>query len=96
MPSKDIKEAFQRDLKISLENKDNPFYAYPLKLSENAYALILGPNDKMEDGSSFEPNWIKFTISAYWIKGDIGVTVGGINIEKDEFAKILEEVNNQI
>lgn len=96
MPSKDIKEAFQRDLKISLENKDNPFYAYPLKLSENAYALILGPKDKMEDGSSFEPNWIKFTISAYWIKGDIGVTIGGINIEKDEFAKILEEVNNQI
>lgn len=95
IPSKDAKEAFKEHLKLSLNNEGNPLYDYPLKLSENVYALMWGPYTELLDGSPFEPDWIKSMIHAYWIKDSIGITVSGINIEKDEFANILAEINSQ-
>lgn len=96
MPSKDTKETFKEHLKLSLDNKGNPLYDYPLKLSEDVYALMWGPCTELLDGSPFEPSWIKSMIHAYWIKDNIGITVSGINIGEDEFTDILTKINSQI
>lgn len=96
-PSKDAIETFEEHLKLSLDNKDNPIYDYPFKLSEDVYTLIGGPYTEFLDGSPFEPSWIKSMIHAYWIKDDIGITVTSINIEEEnEFEDILIKINNQI
>jgi len=96
MPSKDTKETFKEHLKLSLDNKGNPLYDYPLKLSEDVYALMWGPCTELLDGSPFEPSWIKSMIHAYWIKDNIGITVSGINIKEDKFTDILIKINSQI
>jgi len=96
MPSKDAKETFKEHLKLSLNNEGNPLYDYPLKLSEDVYALMWGPSTELLDGRPFEPSWIKSMIHAYWIKDNIGITVSGLNIKEDEFTDILIKINSQI
>lgn len=96
IPSEDTKATFKDHLKLSLDNEDNPLYQHPIELSKDVYGLMWGPNYELLDGSPFEPGWIKSMIHAYWIKDDIGISITGINMGKDEFIGIMKKVNSSI